>query len=132
MYCRSPPQSKASPVSLSADGIEPVSPPGAISEPETPSAAYPNEQAEQGYNTQAPKTYTRKQNIPVRLFTHFVLFFVSMGSRSPASSSQPPAFFSKLTESNSAIVKSKKEMIKKMVVGTEAEFSEFMKRNLTV
>uniref|UniRef100_A0A673K8U7 Nuclear receptor corepressor 2-like n=1 Tax=Sinocyclocheilus rhinocerous TaxID=307959 RepID=A0A673K8U7_9TELE len=87
---RSPPQSKASPVSLAADGIEPVSPPGAISEPETPGAAYPNEQAEQG-----------------------------MGSRSPASSSQPPAFFSKLTESNSAIVKSKKEMIKKMVVGEQ-------------
>ncbi len=53
-----------------------------------------------------------------------------MGSRSPASSSQPPAFFSKLTESNSAIVKSKKEMIKKMVVGTEAEFSELMGLNL--
>ncbi len=53
-----------------------------------------------------------------------------MGSRSPASSSQPPAFFSKLTESNSAIVKSKKEMIKKMVVGTDAEFSELMGLNL--
>ncbi|RXN14706.1 nuclear receptor corepressor 2-like protein [Labeo rohita] len=92
---RSPPQSKASPVSLAADGIEPVSPPGAVSEPETPGAAYPNEQAEQG-----------------------------MGSRSPASSSQPPAFFSKLTESNSAIVKSKKEMIKKMVVSAEAEFNQ--------
>uniref|UniRef100_A0A8C1VBW6 Nuclear receptor corepressor 2 n=1 Tax=Cyprinus carpio TaxID=7962 RepID=A0A8C1VBW6_CYPCA len=92
---RSPSQSKASPVSLVADGIEPVSPPGAISEPETPGAAYPNEQAEQ-----------------------------CMGSRSPASSSHPPAFFSKLTESNSAIVKSKKEMIKKMVVGTEAEFNQ--------
>lgn len=53
-----------------------------------------------------------------------------MGSRSPASSSQPPAFFSKLTESNSAIVKSKKEMIKKMVVGAEAEFSKFKRLNL--
>lgn len=47
---RSPPQSKASPVSLAADGIEPVSPPG-VSEPEMPGAAYPNEQAEQGYIT---------------------------------------------------------------------------------
>uniref|UniRef100_A0A8C1NSK6 Nuclear receptor corepressor 2 n=1 Tax=Cyprinus carpio TaxID=7962 RepID=A0A8C1NSK6_CYPCA len=92
---RSPPQSKASPVSLAADGIEPVSPPGAISEQEMSGATYPNEQAEQG-----------------------------MGSRSPASSSQPPAFFSKLTESNSAIVKSKKEMIKKMVVSAEAEFNQ--------
>lgn len=90
---RSPPQNKTSPVSLAADGIEPVSPPGAISEPETPGANYPNEQAEQG-----------------------------MGSRSPASSSQPPAFFSKLTESNSAIVKSKKEMIKK--ISAEAEFNQ--------
>ncbi|KTF82950.1 hypothetical protein cypCar_00017388, partial [Cyprinus carpio] len=98
---RSPPQSKASPVSLAADGIEPVSPPGAISEQEMSGATYPNEQAEQG-----------------------------MGSRSPASSSQPPAFFSKLTESNSAIVKSKKEMIKKMVVSAEAEFSELMGLNL--
>lgn len=48
---RSPPQSKASPVSLAADGIEPVSPPGAISEQEMSGATYPNEQAEQGYIT---------------------------------------------------------------------------------
>lgn len=62
------------------------------------------------------------------IFSLIVLYFcLSMGSRSPASSSQPPAFFSKLTESNSAIVKSKKEMIKKMVVGAEAEFSKFMR-----
>uniref|UniRef100_A0A3P9AIK9 Nuclear receptor corepressor 2 n=1 Tax=Esox lucius TaxID=8010 RepID=A0A3P9AIK9_ESOLU len=85
---RSPPQPKASPVSMSADGIEPVSPAGAMSEPETLGASYPNEQGEQG-----------------------------MGSRSPPNTSQPPAFFSKLTESTSAIVKSKKqEMIKKMTV----------------
>uniref|UniRef100_A0AAZ3QF96 Nuclear receptor corepressor 2 n=1 Tax=Oncorhynchus tshawytscha TaxID=74940 RepID=A0AAZ3QF96_ONCTS len=82
---RSPPQPKVSPVNMSTDGIEPVSPAGAMSEPETQGASYPNEQG--------------------------------MGSRSPPSTSQPPAFFSKLTESTSAIVKSKKqEMIKKMTV----------------
>lgn len=36
-----------------------------------------------------------------------------MGSKSPGNSSQPPAFFSKLTESNSAMVKSKKQEINK-------------------
>lgn len=81
-------------------------------------------------------TYKHTVHTQMKIHRQFVylfclLFFVSMGSRSPASSSQPPAFFSKLTESNSAIVKSKKEMIKKMVVGTEAEFSEFVELNLT-
>lgn len=49
-----------------------------------------------------------------------------MGSRSPPNASQPPAFFSKLTENTSAIVKSKKqEMIKKMtVVGNDSDFSK--------
>lgn len=49
-----------------------------------------------------------------------------MGSRSPPNAAQPPAFFSKLTESTSAIVKSKKqEMIKKMtVVGNDGDFSK--------
>lgn len=47
--CRSPPQSKTSPVSVSNDGIEPVSPAGANSEPDMQGAAsYPSEQAEQG------------------------------------------------------------------------------------
>lgn len=52
--------------------------------------------------------------------------FSRLGSRSPPNTSQPPAFFSKLTESTSAIVKSKKqEMIKKMtVVGSESDFSK--------
>lgn len=36
-----------------------------------------------------------------------------MGSKSPGNTSQPPAFFSKLTESNSAMVKSKKQEINK-------------------
>ncbi|XP_024131087.1 nuclear receptor corepressor 2 isoform X2 [Oryzias melastigma] len=94
---RSPPQAKSSPVSALNDGIEPVSPPGNSSEPEVQGgAAYPTEQGEQG-----------------------------LGSRSPPNTSQPPAFFSKLTESTSAIVKSKKqEMIKKMtVVGSDSEFN---------
>lgn len=47
--CRSPPQSKTSPVSVSNDGIEPVSPAGANSEPDMQGgASYPSEQAEQG------------------------------------------------------------------------------------
>ena len=49
-----------------------------------------------------------------------------MGSRSPPNASQPPAFFSKLTENTSAIVRTKKqEMIKKMtVVGNDDDFSK--------
>lgn len=49
-----------------------------------------------------------------------------LGSRSPPNSSQHPTFFSKLTESTSAIVKSKKqEMSKKMMVtGNDNKFSE--------
>uniref|UniRef100_A0AAR2KLL8 Nuclear receptor corepressor 2 n=1 Tax=Pygocentrus nattereri TaxID=42514 RepID=A0AAR2KLL8_PYGNA len=96
---RSPLQSKVSPVSLSAECIEPVSPAGGMSEPESQGAAY--------------AFYYITSYKPQRW----------LGSRSPASSSQPPAFFSKLTESNSAIVKSKKEMIKKMVVGSETDFN---------
>ncbi|XP_055367301.1 nuclear receptor corepressor 2 isoform X4 [Betta splendens] len=94
---RSPPQLKTSPISISNDGIEPVSPAGGSSEPEIQGgSSYPIEQGEQG-----------------------------MGSRSPPNASQHPAFFSKLTESTSAIVKSKKqEIIKKMtVVGSDGDFS---------
>uniref|UniRef100_A0A665WKI4 Nuclear receptor corepressor 2 n=1 Tax=Echeneis naucrates TaxID=173247 RepID=A0A665WKI4_ECHNA len=85
----SPPQPKTSPASVSNDGIEPVSPAGVSSEPEIQGgASYPNDQGEQG-----------------------------MGSRSPPNASQPPAFFSKLTENTSA-------MIKKMtVVGTDRDFN---------
>lgn len=57
---------------------------------------------------------------------HFSSPSCRLGSRSPPNASQPPAFFSKLTENTSAIVKSKKqEMIKKMtVVGNEGDFSK--------
>uniref|UniRef100_A0AAX7TQC4 Nuclear receptor corepressor 2 n=1 Tax=Astatotilapia calliptera TaxID=8154 RepID=A0AAX7TQC4_ASTCA len=58
--------------------------------------------------------------------TRYYFLFYRMGSHSPPNASQPPAFFSKLTESNSAIVKSKKqEIIKKMisVVGSETDFN---------
>ncbi|KAK5932588.1 hypothetical protein CgunFtcFv8_004280 [Champsocephalus gunnari] len=91
------PQPKTSPISVCNDGIEPVSPAGASSEPEVQGGAlYCSEQGEQG-----------------------------MGSRSPPNTSQPPAFFSKLTESTSDIVRSKKqEMIKKMtVVGNDGDFN---------
>ncbi|XP_018091086.1 nuclear receptor corepressor 2 S homeolog isoform X10 [Xenopus laevis] len=45
-----------------------------------------------------------------------------MGSKSPGNNTQPPAFFSKLTESNSAMVKSKKqEMIKKLSTTNRSE-----------
>lgn len=49
LFSRSPPQPKTSPVSVSIDGIEPVSPAGANSEPEVQrGASYPSEQGEQG------------------------------------------------------------------------------------
>ncbi|XP_054366545.1 nuclear receptor corepressor 2 isoform X20 [Mirounga angustirostris] len=87
---RSPEPSKTSALGSSEDAIEPVSPPEGMAEPGHPrSAMYPllyrdGEQAE-------PR----------------------MGSKSPGNTSQPPAFFSKLTESNSAMVKSKKQEINK-------------------
>ncbi|XP_064424202.1 nuclear receptor corepressor 2 isoform X1 [Latimeria chalumnae] len=84
---RSPMQRKASPVSASEDGIEPVSPPEGMAE------------SEQLRGSGFALAYGDPR----------------MGSRSPGNNSQPPAFFSKLTENNSAMVKSKKqEIIKKL------------------
>eukprot|EP00072_Mus_musculus_P074488 XP_017176251.1 PREDICTED: nuclear receptor corepressor 2 isoform X23 [Mus musculus] len=87
---RSPEPSKTSVLGSSEDAIEPVSPPEGMTEPgHARSTAYPllYRDGEQG----EPR----------------------MGSKSPGNTSQPPAFFSKLTESNSAMVKSKKQEINK-------------------
>lgn len=51
-----------------------------------------------------------------------------MGSKSPGNSSQPPAFFSKLTESNSAMVKSKKQEINKKLNTHNRNEPEYSKR----
>ncbi|XP_033618575.1 nuclear receptor corepressor 2 [Fukomys damarensis] len=87
---RSPEPSKTSVLGGGEDGIEPVSPPESMTEPGHPrSAMY-------------PLLYRDGDQAEPR-----------MGSKSPGSTSQPPAFFSKLTESNSAMVKSKKQEINK-------------------
>uniref|UniRef100_G1QPK9 Nuclear receptor corepressor 2 n=1 Tax=Nomascus leucogenys TaxID=61853 RepID=G1QPK9_NOMLE len=88
---RSPEPSKTSVLGGGEDGIEPVSPPEGMTEPgHSRSAVY-------------PLLYRDgEQTEPSR-----------MGSKSPGNTSQPPAFFSKLTESNSAMVKSKKQEINK-------------------
>ncbi|XP_062942139.1 nuclear receptor corepressor 2 isoform X6 [Cynocephalus volans] len=87
---RSPEPSKTSALGGGEDGIEPVSPPEGMTEPGHPrSAVY-------------PLLYRDGEPTEPR-----------MGSKSPGNTSQPPAFFSKLTESNSAMVKSKKQEINK-------------------
>ncbi|XP_058137221.1 nuclear receptor corepressor 2 isoform X4 [Dasypus novemcinctus] len=86
---RSPEPSKTSALGGSEDAIEPVSPPEGLSE-------HPR-------GAMHPLLYRGGEHTePGR-----------MGSKSPGNTSQPPAFFSKLTESNSAMVKSKKQEINK-------------------
>ncbi|XP_060049263.1 nuclear receptor corepressor 2 isoform X5 [Erinaceus europaeus] len=86
---RSPEPSKTATLG-SEDGIEPVSPPEGMAEPGHPrSAVY-------------PVLYRDGESAEPRV-----------GSKSPGNTGQPPAFFSKLTESNSAMVKSKKQEINK-------------------
>ncbi|KAM9747899.1 nuclear receptor corepressor 2 isoform 23-T27 [Dama dama] len=87
---RSPEPSKTSALGSGEDGIEPVSPPEGIVEPGHPRG------------TMYPLLYRDGEQMEPR-----------MGSKSPGNTSQPPAFFSKLTESNSAMVKSKKQEINK-------------------
>lgn len=53
--------------------------------------------------------------------------FCRMGSKSPGNNTQPPAFFSKLTESNSAMVKSKKQEIIKKLSTTNKNETEYSK-----
>ncbi|KAL8180184.1 UNVERIFIED_CONTAM: hypothetical protein K2H54_010169, partial [Gekko kuhli] len=79
--------------------IEPISPPEGMGEPDPlRNAAY-------------PILYREGEQLEQR-----------MGSKSPGNNVQPPAFFSKLTESNSAMVKSKKqEMIKKLSTNNRSE-----------
>ncbi|NXP50111.1 NCOR2 protein, partial [Heliornis fulica] len=99
---RSPEQSKASSGSGSDNCIEPVSPPDGVGESEhAKSATY-------------PILYREGEQIDQR-----------MGSKSPGNNTQPPAFFSKLTESNSAMVKSKKQEIIKKLSTTNKNETEY-------
>ncbi|XP_072000443.1 nuclear receptor corepressor 2 isoform X10 [Engystomops pustulosus] len=89
---RSPDQIKASTLSGSEDGIDPISPPEGMGQPE----------------------YSRSSTFTT-LYREGDQTEPRMGSKSPGNNTQPPAFFSKLTESTSAMVKSKKqEIIKKL------------------
>ncbi|XP_077165456.1 nuclear receptor corepressor 2 isoform X3 [Paroedura picta] len=88
--CKRSPESVKVPSSDSC--IEPISPPEGLGEPDPLR------------NASYPILYREGEQLEQR-----------MGSKSPGNNVQPPAFFSKLTESNSAMVKSKKqEMIKKL------------------
>ncbi|XP_039213261.1 nuclear receptor corepressor 2 isoform X10 [Crotalus tigris] len=97
---RSPEQIK---IPSSDNCIEPISPPEG------------NAEAERVRNSAYPVLYREGEQLELRGCT-----------RSPGNSVQPPAFFSKLTESNSAMVKSKKqEIIKKLSTSNrnEAEYN---------
>uniref|UniRef100_A0A8B9UBN8 Nuclear receptor corepressor 2 n=1 Tax=Anas zonorhyncha TaxID=75864 RepID=A0A8B9UBN8_9AVES len=99
---RSPEQSKASASGGPDNCIEPVSPPDGVGEPEhAKSATY-------------PILYREGEQMDQR-----------MGSKSPGNNTQPPAFFSKLTESNSAMVKSKKQEIIKKLSTTNKNETEY-------
>uniref|UniRef100_A0A6G1S3K6 Nuclear receptor corepressor 2 n=1 Tax=Hypotaenidia okinawae TaxID=2861861 RepID=A0A6G1S3K6_9GRUI len=99
---RSPEQSKASSGSGSDNCIEPVSPPDGVGE------------AEHAKSATYPILYREGEQIDQR-----------MGSKSPGNNTQPPAFFSKLTESNSAMVKSKKQEIIKKLSTTNKNETEY-------
>ncbi|KAM9329222.1 nuclear receptor corepressor 2 [Gastrophryne carolinensis] len=99
---RSPDQNKVSLLSGSEDGIDPISPPEGMGQPE-----YARSSAYATLYREAEQTEQR------------------MGSKSPGNSTQPPAFFSKLTESNSAMVKSKKQEINKKLSTTNRSEPEY-------
>ncbi|XP_042297276.1 nuclear receptor corepressor 2 isoform X6 [Sceloporus undulatus] len=93
---RSPEQIK---VPASENCIEPISPPDGMGE------------SDHMRNATYPILYREGEQLDQR-----------MGSKSPGNNVQPPAFFSKLTESNSAMVKSKKqEIIKKLSTNNRSE-----------
>ncbi|XP_060641546.2 nuclear receptor corepressor 2 isoform X2 [Anolis sagrei] len=93
---RSPEQIK---VPASENCIEPISPPDGMGE------------SDHVRNVAYPIMYREGESLDQR-----------MGSKSPGNNTQPPAFFSKLTESNSAMVKSKKqEIIKKLSTNNRSE-----------
>ncbi|XP_048820329.1 nuclear receptor corepressor 2 isoform X7 [Lagopus muta] len=99
---RSPEQSKASAGGGSDNCIEPVSPPDGVGE------------AEHAKSATYPILYREGEQLDQR-----------MGSKSPGNNTQPPAFFSKLTESNSAMVKSKKQEIIKKLSTTNKNETEY-------
>uniref|UniRef100_A0A669PI37 Nuclear receptor corepressor 2 n=1 Tax=Phasianus colchicus TaxID=9054 RepID=A0A669PI37_PHACC len=101
---RSPEQSKASAGGGSDNCIEPVSPPDGVGE------------AEHAKSATYPILYREGEQLDQR-----------MGSKSPGNNTQPPAFFSKLTESNSAMVKSKKQEIIKKLSTTNKNETEYSK-----